>query len=406
MSLYDTDNTPDSPVTSPLTVYPGGGKWLEAAPDGFRVGAIRLRGWDLHSVKPLPAEYAEQDVYLAKLVYDLELEPEASRPLWMEVGFSFESDDGPEPAAGPRATVLDALPRTVVDTQRQQGYRLNRSLMFVPHDDASACVAFLDDVEPTVDVFGIGSPEIRWRHTATRKAPLRLGSRVCWISLAAPAGTQELTVEVKGRFELRGKDGRPWTASEPVRFPLALRPSGTAEPALAAAPTRPGPGNPKVFICYAHDNPEHRDLVRNLADFLAEQGCDITLDAYEPPVRGDWDGWATKGILHTDFVAVIASPRMRAVGDGEVGPDENRGLQSELKKLSELLQRNRPAWTRRILPVVLNGYRVEDIPLMFHGYIEDHYKITAFTPEGAKSFLDTVFHEFGGQRPFIRPLTT
>ena len=321
-----------------------------------------------------------------KLVYELNLDPKAPRPAWMEVGFSFrQPGEDTDPAATPRVTVLDALPRTVLNVQQSQGYCLNQSLMFVPHEDPAACTAFLDAVEPTVDVFGIGSSEVRWRHTATRKAPMRLGSRVAWISLAAPVNTEELAVQVEGRFELRGGAGRPWTGSEPVRFLLPLRPSGTAEPSAEAPRTHRGPGNPKVFVCYAYDNPEHCDLVREFADFLIEQGCDVVLDAHTPPVRRDWDGWSTVGILHSDFTALIASPRMRAVGDGEVGPDENRGLQSELAKLSNLLQRDRPTWTRRILPVILPGYQVADIPLMVHGDIEDHYKVTSFTPEGAKS---------------------
>jgi hypothetical protein len=404
MSVYDTENAPGTAAEASLTIYPAGGKWLEPAPDGLAVGAISLRGWDLRAVKPLPAEYSDQDVYLAKLVYELDFEPRAPRPAWMEVGFSFQFGEATELYDSPRPTVLDALPRTVLDPQTRQGFRLNQSLMFVPHDNPSTCAAFLDDISPTVDVFGIGSSEIRWRHAATRKAPLRLGSRIAWITLAAPVGTEELTVQVGARFELRGGSGRPGTGAQPVRFPVPLRPSELTEPSLDGPRTRHGPMSPRVFISYAQETPEHCDFVREFADFLVEQGCDLTFDAFVPPSRQDWDTWATNGILQGDFVALIASPRMRAVGNGEAGADENRGLQSELSKMRNLLQVDRPTWTRRILPVVLPGCQIEDIPLAFANQNETYYKVTSFTPEGAKDFLETVFYEFGGQRPVARPL--
>jgi hypothetical protein len=403
---HDTENVPDPVVTSPLFLHPVGGKWLETAPEGLMVGAIRLRGWDVHAVEPLPANYVGQDVYLVKLAYELDLDPGAPRPRWMEVGFSFRpAEEAEEEPGGPRATLLDALPHTVDHRQPPQGYQLNGSMMFVPHHDPSACAVFLGDTEPAVDAFGIGGPEIRWRHTAPREAPMRLGSRIGWIVLSAPSGTEQLTVCVSGRFEVRGVANRPGTSAAPVRFRLGLRPSGTVMAALTAPQAPDHPHKPRIFICYAHEDTVHCDRVRAFADFLMEQGCDVGLDAYVAPVRQNWDRWSTEEMLGSHFTAVIASPLMRTVGDRHVDVERNRGLRSELDKLAELLQRDRAHWTKRILPVILPGGRIDDIPLMLHPRTEDHYRVTSLTVGGAAGLLEAVFHKFVGRESSPSPAT-
>lgn len=427
MSVEDFRHTPDHPVGSALSLYPEGGKWLDATPDGIEVGEVRLRGWDLRPVRPVPPGYEEQDVYLVKLVHELDLEPETLRPAWIEIGYRFlpapsltpdassplddEVDDHAEEAVQPErakgsAFVIDALPHTVLDPEPASDFTLNRSLMLVQSPGAESVPVHLDAQEPDIDVFGIGGPEIRWRYAAARRK-LRLGTRVAWIVLAVPAGTDQIIVRVAARFAVAASENRPATGGEPEYFTLPLTTvaqSGSALPPTPGLPrTRLSGQGPSLFICYAHDNPRHRDQVLRFAEFLRAQGCDLRIDSDFGRRRRNWNNWSTREILTSHYSLVIASPRMLAVGNGEIGPNQNRGLHSELDKLGELLQADPEAWIPRVLPIVLPGNSVEHIPLMFKGRTEDHYVVRDLTPEGARSLLETIFHEFHGERPRTAP---
>ena len=79
-----------------------------------------------------------------------------------------------------------------------------------------------------------------------------------------------------------------------------------------------GGGRPvQVFISYAHDNPEHKGLVRDLWVFLRACGIDATLDLAAAQDRVDWAEWMTREARDADRVLVIASPayKRRAEGD-------------------------------------------------------------------------------------------
>jgi hypothetical protein len=427
MSVEDFRHTPDRPVGSVLSLYPEGGKWLDATPDGIEVGAVRLRGWDLRPVRPVPPGYEEQDVYLVKLVHELDLEPGIPRPAWMEIGYRFLPASSPAPdAGGPlddevddraqeavqpdeakgSAFVVDALPRTVLDPEPAADFALNRSLMLVQSPDTENLPVRLDAQEPDIDVFGIGGPEIRWRYAAARRK-LRLGTHVAWIVLAVPAGTDQILVRVAARFAVEASENRPASGSEPEYFTLPLTTAAPSGPVLPPTPSLPrtrlsGQG-PSLFICYTHKPPRHRDQVLRFAEFLRAQGCDPRIDSDFGRRRRNWNNWSTREILASRYSLVIASPWMLAVGNGEVGPNQSRGLRSELDKLGELLQADAETWLPRVLPVVLPGNSVEHIPLMFKGRTEDHYVVRDLTPEGARSLLETIFHEFHGERPRTAP---
>lgn len=144
---------------------------------------------------------------------------------------------------------------------------------------------------------------------------------------------------------------------------------------------------PRAFICYAHESDDHKRTVRELVEFLMSQGIDAHMDSRYQDERRDWQLWATSQIKAADFVLVIASPRCRMVGDGEVSPDEHRGLQAEMNILRELYIGQPGVWPRRILPVVLPGYSVDDIPIFLQPWTADHYIIKDLTTVGAASLL-------------------
>jgi hypothetical protein len=147
---------------------------------------------------------------------------------------------------------------------------------------------------------------------------------------------------------------------------------------------------PSVFVCYTHDSVEHKQQVLEFCTFLESMGIEVCLDQNQPPRRQNWYRWALERIPNADFVLTIASPDLREVADGRIVAERNRGAQSEIAVLMELVQRDRPMWTERILPVVLPGRAIDEIPLFLQPLTADHYVVESFTEEGAASLLEAL----------------
>lgn len=147
---------------------------------------------------------------------------------------------------------------------------------------------------------------------------------------------------------------------------------------------------PDVFVSYIHDSEDHKKDVRVFADLLREQGFNVHLDQYYPDVRRDWYQWMLNRVPTADHVIVIASPMCRIVGDAAGDPAQNLGGRSEMAMLRELLHSDRASWTRKMLPVVLPGRSVDDIPLFLQPRTMDHYLVRSLTAEGLKPVLDVL----------------
>jgi len=160
--------------------------------------------------------------------------------------------------------------------------------------------------------------------------------------------------------------------------------------------------SPRVFICYAHGDLAHMNAVLALGGLLVRCGIDARMDRWDLQSRRDWYQWAIEQIPNADFVLVIASRLCRAVGDGMVGNKENLGLQTEMTLLRELLQSDRRRWTSKILPVVLPGGSIDDIPLFLQPRAADHYIVRELTASGADDLLRTIT----GNPRFVRPTAT
>ncbi|MGW5635985.1 SEFIR domain-containing protein [Streptomyces sp. NPDC003832] len=195
--------------------------------------------------------------------------------------------------------------------------------------------------------------------------------------------------------------------SDPQLTPELLRAPGDGEVA-ATRPEQPAPASAKgtasapaerVFVSYAHDSPEHKENVRALCEFLVGQGIDVQADVWNQDRRRDWSLWAIREIPKSDFVIVVASPECRRVGDGEVGSRERRGLQAEMRLLRGLLNDDPEVWTGKILPVVLPGGSISDIPLFLQPGDGDRYLVSGFSTRGAEDLLRTLT----GQPPYVRP---
>ncbi|MBY8872149.1 TIR domain-containing protein [Micromonospora sp. PLK6-60] len=161
---------------------------------------------------------------------------------------------------------------------------------------------------------------------------------------------------------------------------------------------------PKVFISYAHDSPEHREAVRGLWTFLRSRGIDATLDLSAARERQDWSLWMAREIDTADFVLVVASPAYRRRAEGTAEPDDGRGVQFEAALLRDRLTMDRPRWIRRMLPVVLPGRSVEELPAFLQPYAATSFPVTEFTDVGAEQLLRVLTGQELHPEPPLGPL--
>lgn len=162
------------------------------------------------------------------------------------------------------------------------------------------------------------------------------------------------------------------------------------------SPGRP----PRVFVTYSHDNDEHRDLVREFGTFLREEaGVDVRLDTWYDDGRRDWSLWAIDQFAKADFILVIASPAYRRRADGQESPSVGRGAQFEAAMVRSNLTRNLPEETRRVLPVVLPGRSIDEIPAFLNAHSTTHYIVKDFTLAGVEDLL----YAFAGHPKFSLP---
>jgi hypothetical protein len=185
---------------------------------------------------------------------------------------------------------------------------------------------------------------------------------------------------------VRGGDVRPGEPAEVAKPPASL---GDSRPSRSASSSTPGAGKPpRVFITYSHDDERHFDLVREFATFLRTGvGIDVRLDQWADDGRRDWSLWAIEQLAEADFVLVIASPDYKRRAEGTEVPYVGRGAQFEAAMIRDNLTQDLPRATRRILPVVLPGRRVEEIPSFLNAHSTTRYEIEEFTLAGVAELL-------------------
>ncbi|BDT94747.1 hypothetical protein IFM12275_47230 [Nocardia sputorum] len=148
------------------------------------------------------------------------------------------------------------------------------------------------------------------------------------------------------------------------------------------------PAAPRVFVSYSHDSDEHKESVRQFCTFLRETaGVDAHLDVWYDDGRRDWSLWAIDQLTGADFILIIASPEYKRRADGAAPADEGRGAQFEAAIIRDNLTRNLRKETRRVLPVVLPGRSVAEIPTFLAAHSTTRYEVDEFTLEGIADLL-------------------
>jgi hypothetical protein len=164
-------------------------------------------------------------------------------------------------------------------------------------------------------------------------------------------------------------------------------------------------GGPTVFVSYAHDDAEHRRMVLELAQFLTRKGIWVDLDVWSTEKRRDWAAWASTRMSKADYVLVIASARYRLASTGDSIEDAHRGARYEAGILRELLYGDPRTWRRRVLPVVLPGHALSDLPVFLQPHTNSHFIVPAIDDAGLDELLRVLIGQPRDQRPPLGKLT-
>lgn len=157
---------------------------------------------------------------------------------------------------------------------------------------------------------------------------------------------------------------------------------------------------PSAFISYTHDSDQHCAQVREFAELLVSYGITVKADFWAGTPRRDWYPWANNYTYECEYTLVIASPGYRSMGD-ERGPnDENLGGRSEAALLRDLIQRDRRHWIERILPVVLPGRSIDEIPDFLQPNAATRYEVTEMSLRG----IDDLYRTLTGQPRHVPPV--
>jgi hypothetical protein len=373
-------------------------KKFGAATCPTRTGAVRVHGWQAHPVRLPPEQFGGMDAYLVKLNYELETTPGTPEMNWFELGVELRT-----------ASVVDAVPHHTQATQDSVSYVVNEHLNFVPATNGTTPAVHLPAAGETIHAFGVGSGGVRWQHLSTPGAGVRPGSRGAWLVTLVEQGATHLDVTAIVRFDLRPMPD--WNVL-PSPTPLDLRIELLSMPSLRSEPTTQHaerataalrPAGPRVFISYAHDDDAHKQLVRDFANLLIRCGLDVRLDQFAAPRRKDWYLWAIDNIDNAEFVIIIASPKCRAVGEGKIDRNAHPGMHCELTVIRDRLQENRKLWEQKVLPVVLPGELVSNIPVFLQPRAMDRYSIDELTEDGVGDLMATIHHgvEHDGGSPIV-----
>ncbi|KAA9161581.1 TIR domain-containing protein [Amycolatopsis acidicola] len=368
-----------------LAIVDDSGRWFDTAPDGTGIGEVRLLPWQVHKVALEPGEFDGMAGYLVKVNYDLQLVPELSPMRWFELGLEFHGSDS--------VTVVDAVPRNARSAVPAATYDLTNYLELVRAESPRQDHVHQPAVDDSVYRYGVPGASIRWRHVSGHTEGVQPGSRSAWLVLVVPERQTEQPVRVSVRYDLRAdNDSGYLPAQEPAEFSVTLRPPESrpaVTPVVSDMRVVTDETARSVFICYAHDTPQHKANVQRFADVLLDEGVDVHLDQYDPGFRKDWAHWAYENLRERDFVLVMASPMCKEVGDGKADLTKHAGLRSEFDALRTLYQRY-AQWARYVLPVVLPEQSKLDIPWFLAPETKNYYPVLDYTAAGVVELLSVI----------------
>ncbi|HEX3045013.1 MAG TPA: tetratricopeptide repeat protein [Bacillota bacterium] len=154
--------------------------------------------------------------------------------------------------------------------------------------------------------------------------------------------------------------------------------------------------NPKVFISYSHDSPEHANRILALSDRLRTDGIDCILDQYEPTPSEGWPRWMDKQIQNADYVLMICTEPYYKRVMGEEKPGIGRGVRWEGNLIYNHIYHNDTKNTK-FIPVLFQDGIVKNIPTPLQVFT--YYWID--TQEGYKDLYRHLTNQPRFQKPIL-----
>lgn len=116
----------------------------------------------------------------------------------------------------------------------------------------------------------------------------------------------------------------------------------------------------KVFISYSHDNDEHKDWVRKLAEDLTRNAIETILDIWHLRIADDLGYFMEKSIRETDYTLLICTPTFADKVNNRTG-----GVTYEANLIIGSIL-NRTSDQTKYIPVLKEGLPNESIPMYMH----------------------------------------
>jgi hypothetical protein len=148
--------------------------------------------------------------------------------------------------------------------------------------------------------------------------------------------------------------------------------------------------NPKVFISYSHDSPEHREWVRKLAEGLMRNGIDTILDQWDLRLGANLPRFMENSLVKSDRVLVVCTDTyLEKSGEGVGGV----GYETTILT-AELIQDQR---TTKFIPIVRNVALQRKTPLCLAGRVYIDFSVDS----EYDTALNRLIHEIYGvdQKP-------
>ena len=140
---------------------------------------------------------------------------------------------------------------------------------------------------------------------------------------------------------------------------------------------------PKVFVSYAHEEPEHGDWVERFATDLRLKGIDVSLDRWDLLYGQDVPFFMESQIRDSDLIIVVCTPLYATKSNIPVG-----GVGYEKNIISaEMLRRS--GADIKVIPIIKKGCANDALPT----YLSSKYAADFTAPQVYQERLDEVIRQ-------------
>ncbi|HMW43286.1 MAG TPA: toll/interleukin-1 receptor domain-containing protein, partial [Plasticicumulans sp.] len=143
----------------------------------------------------------------------------------------------------------------------------------------------------------------------------------------------------------------------------------------------------RVFISYSHDSEAHRQRVLAFVQALRGHGIDADLDQFHGETIVHWPTWCRQRMdpEHSDFVLCICTAGYRQRINGNVAPEQGRGVYWEGALMQSELYDGKG--NRRFLPVLFDDEPEQSIVECLRGWTQCRVRQHALTDDGYELLL-------------------